>query len=124
MSKKKHLKTSNHGQLVGQTLEGAGGHTSYWEGRGHQNFGYTLHRPDTFLGGADKEISEKQNFFVNRSVPENFQLENFLGQVPTESFCTKDSENVYERWVQQSFYPVLVSRSWVSATKCDPLAKL
>ena len=73
---------------------------------------------------AAREISEKRNFFVNRSVPENFQRENFSGQVPTESLRTQDSENVYERWVQQIFDPVLVARSWVSATKWGPLAKL
>ena len=73
---------------------------------------------------ADTEISEKRNFFVNRFVPENFQREIFLGQVPTESLRTQDSENVYERWVQQMFHPVLVARSWVSATKWGPLAKL
>ena len=55
----------------------------------------------------DTEISEKQNFFVNRSVPENFQRENFPGQAPTESLRTQDSENVYERWVQQIFDHVL-----------------
>ena len=44
--------------------------------------------------------------------------------IPTESLRTQDSENVYERWVQQIFYPVLVGRSWVSATKWGPLAKL
>ena len=42
----------------------------------------------------------------------------------TESLRTQDSENVYERWVQQIFDPVLVARSWVSATKWGPLAKL
>ena len=63
-------------------------------------------------------------FFVNRSVPGNFQREIFLGQVPTESLRTQDSENVYETRVQQMFDPVLVGRSWVSATKCGPLAKL
>ena len=68
----------------------------------------------------DTEISEKWNFVVNRSVPENFQQENFSGQVPTESLRTQDSENVYERWVQQIFDPVLVGRSWVSATKWGP----
>ena len=70
------------------------------------------------------EFREKWNFFVNRSVPEHFQWENFLGQVPTESLRTQDSEYVYERWVQQIFDPVLVARSWVSATKWGPLAKL
>ena len=44
--------------------------------------------------------------------------------MPTESWRTQDSENVYERWVQQIFDPVLVARSWVSATKWGPLAKL
>ena len=73
---------------------------------------------------AAMEFREKWKFFVNRSVPENFQWENFLGQVPTESLRTQDSENVYERWVQQIFDPVLVARSWVSATKWGPLAKL
>ena len=64
---------------------------------------------------AAREISEKRNFFVNRSVPENFQRENFSGQVPTESLRFQDSEYVYERWVQQMFDPVLVAQSWVSA---------
>ena len=70
------------------------------------------------------EYPEKNIHPKNRSVPENCQRENFLGQVPTESLRTQDSENVYERWVQQMFDPVLVGRSWVSATKCGPLAKL
>ena len=30
----------------------------------------------------------------------------------------------HERWVQQIFDPVLVARSWVSAKKWGPLAKL
>ena len=70
-----------------------------------------IHEPDTFFLFEDTEISEKRNFFVNRSVPENFQWETFLGQVPTESLRTQDSENVYERWVKQIFDPVLVARS-------------
>ena len=57
---------------------------------------------------ADTEISEKWNFFVNRSIPENFQWENFLGQVATQSLGTQDSENI-----QQIFYTVLVARSGV-----------
>ena len=83
-----------------------------------------VHEPDTFFLFEDTEISEKGNFFVNRSVPENFQRENFSGQVPTESLRAQDSENVYERWAQQMFDPVWVARTWVSATKCVPLAKL
>ena len=78
-----------------------------------------VHEPDTFFLEAAREISEKWNFFVNRSVPENFS-----GQVPTESLRTQDSENVYERWVQQIFDPVSVGRSWMSAKKWGPLAKL
>ena len=77
-----------------------------------------------FFLDTDKKINEKWNFFVNHSVSENFQRENFSGQVPTESLRTQDSENVYERWVQQMFDPVLVGRSWVSATKWGLLAKL
>ena len=65
----------------------------------------------TFFLFEDTEISEKWNFLVNRSVPENFQEENFSGQVPTKSLRTQNSENVYERWVQQMFHPVLVARS-------------
>ena len=79
---------------------------------------------DGFFYQSDMKIREKGKFFVNRSVPENFQWENFLGQVPTESLRTQDSENVYERWVQQIFDHVLVARSWVSATKWGLLAKL
>ena len=40
------------------------------------------------------EFREKGKFFVNRSVPDNFQWENFLGQVPTESLRAQDSENI------------------------------
>ena len=70
------------------------------------------------------EFREKWKFFVNRSVPKNFQPEIFSGHLPTESIRTQDSENVFERWVQQIFDHVLVARSWVSATKWGPLAKL
>ena len=83
-----------------------------------------VHEPDTFFLFEDTEISEKWNFFVKRSVPENFGRENFSGQVPTESLRTQDSEYVYERWVQQIFDHVLVARKWVSATKWGPLAIL
>ena len=62
--------------------------------------------------------------FVNCPILKNFQPEIFSGHLPTESIRTQDSENVYERWVLQMFDPVLVARSWVSATKWGPLAKL
>ena len=65
----------------------------------------------------------KTDFFINHSVPENFQGGNFSGQVATESFCTQNSENLYERGVQIFFDPVLVARSSSRATKCGPLAK-
>ena len=83
-----------------------------------------VHEPDTFFLEAAREISEKWNFFVNRSVPENFQWENFLGQVPTESLRTQDSENVYERWVQQIFDPVLPARSWEMPVERELPAKI
>ena len=83
-----------------------------------------VHEPDTFFLEAAREISEKWNFFVNRSVPENFGRENFSGQVPTESLRTQDSENVYERWVQQIFDPVLPARSWEMPVKCELPAKI
>ena len=77
-----------------------------------------------FFYQSDMKIREKWKFFVNRSVPENFQWENFLGQVPTESLRTQDSENVYERWVQQIFDPVLPARSWEMPVKCELPAKI
>ena len=76
-------------------------------------------RANTFFGGMDKEISEKWDFFVHRSVSENFQWEIFSGQVPTESLGTQDSGKKLKK-----FYPVLVAQSRVSATKCGPLAKI
>ena len=33
-------------------------------------------------------------------------------------------QKMYMVWVQQIFDPILVVQSWVSATKCGPLAKL
>ena len=91
------------GKVWGITIQ-----TSYWEGQWHQNCGYTS--PILFLG-TDKEISEKRNFFVNCSIPKNFQRENFPGQVATESLRTKDSENLYERGVQKIVDPDLVAQS-------------
>ena len=49
---------------------------------------------DGFFYQSDMKIREIGKFFVNRSVPENFQWEIFLGQVPTESLRTQDSENM------------------------------
>ena len=66
-----------------------------------------VHEPDTFFLEAAREISEKWNFFVKRSVPENFQRENFSGPVPTESLRTQDSENIVGLGDRAS--PVLVS---------------
>ena len=48
----------------------------------------------------------------------------FSGHVPTESLRTQDSENVYERWVQQIFDPVLPARSWEMPVKCELPAKI
>ena len=79
-----------------------------------------VHEPDTFFFGADEEISEKQNFFVIRSIPKNFQQGNFLGQLPMESLRTQNSEKTFEIY----FDPVLVSRNQVSEIKCGPLAKI
>ena len=53
-----------------------------------------------FFGGTGKEIREIGDFFINRSLYENFQREKFLGQVTKESLRTQDSENLYERCVQ------------------------
>ena len=53
-----------------------------------------VHEPDTFFLEAAREISEKWNFFVKHSVPENFQREIFSGPVPTESLRTQDPENI------------------------------
>ena len=49
-----------------------------------------------FFLEAAREISEKWNFFVKRSVPENFQREKFSGSVLMESLRTQDSENVVD----------------------------
>ena len=80
-----------------------------------------VHEPDTFFLQADTEISEKRNFFVNRSVPENFQRGNFSGQVPTESLSTQDSEYLYERGVETCFESVSTPQSWEIPVKRDDL---
>ena len=54
----------------------------------------SAHEPATFFFHTETEFGEKVIFLVKRSVPENFQVENFLGPVPTESLCTQDSENI------------------------------
>ena len=37
-----------------------------------QEIDYKIENKALIFGGTDKEISEKRNFFENRSVPENF----------------------------------------------------
>ena len=51
-----------------------------------------LHEPDTFFLQADTEVNEKRNFFINRSVPENFRWENFSGHTPRKFLRTQDSK--------------------------------
>ena len=84
----------------------------------------SLQQADGFFYQSDMKFREKWKFCVNRSVPENFQWEIFLGQVPTASLRTQDSENVYERWGQQIFDPVLPARSWEMPVKCELPAKI
>ena len=69
---------------------------------------------------ADTEISEKRNFFVNCSVPENFQWENFSGIHPENPYAL----SIPKKNLKFFLDPVLVAQSWVSATKCGPLAQL
>ena len=52
------------------------------------------HEPATLFYCVCTEIHKKVIFWVKRSIPENFQRENFSGQVPTESLRTQDSENI------------------------------
>ena len=51
--------------------------TSYVEGRWHQN--WVRSSPAKKKTQVAVEFREKWKFFVNRSVPENFQWENFFG---------------------------------------------
>ena len=55
---------------------------------------------DKFFYQSEMEIRERTINFVNPSVPENYTTGNFLGQVPTESLRTQDSEYLYERGVE------------------------
>ena len=48
----------------------------------------------------------------------------FRISIHSNKILNSNNSAVYERWVQQIFDPVLVARSWVSATKWGPLAKL
>ena len=54
----------------------------------------SAHEPATFFYCGDTKIREKSVFLGKHAVPENFQRENFLGLLPTESLRTQDSENV------------------------------
>ena len=77
------------GQLLGYPWKvwGITVQTSYWEGQWHHNCWYTS---SILFFEAAREISEKRNFFVNCSVPENFRWENF-GHTPRKSLHTQNS---------------------------------
>ena len=51
-----------------------------------------MQQADGFFYQSDMKIREKGKIFVNRSVPENFQWENFLGHTPRKSLRTQHSE--------------------------------
>ena len=56
--------------------------------------------------------------------PENFQWENFWGKYPWNLYALRIKKNVYERWVQPIFDPVLPARSWEMPVKCELPAKI
>ena len=66
---------------------------------------------------------KKGKIFVNRSIPENFQREIFLGQAHKES-CTQDSEYVYEGGVEHFFDRVLPAQSWEMLVERELPAKI
>ena len=84
----------------------------------------SLQQADGFFYQGDMKIREKGKFFVNRSVPEHFQWEIFLGQVPTESLSTQDSQYLYERGVETFFDSVVPPRSWKMPVRRQLPAKL
>ena len=126
---KKHLKTpkimDNFSDRL--TLEGAGGRT----GDTRSTFGVPLkslgykrsnqllwrlvasklwvNELHTFFWGTDKEIREKRNFFVNCSLPKNFQWENFSGHAPRKSLRTQHSKNKFKNLLS-NFWTL----SWLS----------
>ena len=56
-----------------------------------------------FFRGLDKEIGEKQNFFVNYSIPENFHWENSSWHTLRKSLQTQDCEKKLETNFGPSF---------------------
>ena len=107
------------GQLLGYypwQLWGIMVQTSYWEGRWHQNCGYTS--PILFWG------YEQGNQWKTELRTRKFSTVKFSGQAAMESLCTQDSENLYERGAQKIVDLDLDARSRVSAFKCSPLAKI
>ena len=106
------------GQLLGYPWKvwGITVQTSYWEGRWHQNCGYTS--PILFWG------YEQGNQWKTELRTRKFSTVKFSGQAAMESLCTQDSENLYERGAQKIVDLDLDARSRVSAFKCSPLAKI
>ena len=81
---------------------------SYWEGRWHQNCGYTS--PILFFGyGQGNPWKTAQNFFG--------------GHTPWKSLRTQHSDKNCKKCLK-ILDPAFVAWSWVSATKCGPLAKI
>ena len=49
-----------------------------------------------FFYQREMKIREKQKIFVNRSVTENFQQENFSGEVPKKSIICSNETGYFE----------------------------
>ena len=77
-----------------------------------------------FFSRRDTEIGEKVIFWVKRSVPENVQREIFLGLLPTESLCTKDSENVVDNGWQSLRFEVTGAQREIIGQKRVSLRKI
>ena len=81
--------------------------------------------PGRLLGPPQKVWGitvEKQNFFCKSLRAQKFSTEIFF-EACTQKILTHSGFRKFQKYAK-NFDPVLVARTWVSATKCSPLAKL
>ena len=83
-----------------------------------------LQQADKNFYQSEMELCEKWKIFVNRSVAENFQCENFSGIAPCESSRPEVSENVVLFGRASFLTGVIAGQSQIMSAKVEASPKL
>ena len=95
--------------------------TSFWEDRWHQNCGYKS--PILFWGYGQRNLW-KTDFFRKSLRTWKFVMGKLFGAYIQKILTHSAFRKILLKIQKKNWDPVLFAKSWVSVTKCGPLAKI